>query len=64
MMHENNNYDFSLCLSKIRNEIGDIKYKFRFRLLDKSETVEVDSLLNMHFLIGNKIVEMLDKILK
>ena len=64
MMHENNSYDISLCISKLKNEANKIKNRFRFRLLDKIETVEVDELLNIHFLIGNKIVEMLDKILK
>ena len=41
MMHENNSYDISLCISKFKNET-EIKYRFRFRLLDKSEVIEVD----------------------
>jgi len=64
IMNENNSYKISLCISKFKNELGEIRYRFRFRLLDKSETVEVDSLLDLHILIANKIVEMLDKILK
>lgn len=64
MMHENNSYDIYLCVSKLKDSTDKIKYRFRFRLLDKSETVEVDELININTLIGNKIVEMLDKILK
>jgi len=57
-------YDFSLCISKHKNVDDKIFYRFRFRLLDKSETIDVDKLLNIHFLIGHKIVDMLNTLLK
>jgi hypothetical protein len=64
VLNAGNDYNIALCISKTKSEDNKEKYKFRFRLLENIETVEVDKLLNIHFLIGNKIVEMLDKILK
>lgn len=63
VMNTNNEYNISLCISKGKNEIDKIEYKFKFKLLEEFETVKVDKLINIHFLIGNKIVEILNKIL-
>jgi hypothetical protein len=59
----NNIYDVSLCVSK-DNEHGKNIYKFKFTLLDNTEVVEVDSLTRIEYLIGGKLIEMLDKISK
>ena len=59
----NDIYDISLSISK-GNEHGKNIYKFKFTLLDNTEIVEVDSLTNINYLIGGKLVEMLDKISK
>jgi len=59
----NDIYDISLSISK-DNERGKNIYKFKFTLLDNMEIVEVDSLTKMEYLIGGKLVEMLDKISK
>jgi hypothetical protein len=64
VLNASNDYNIALCISKRKTETDKIQYKFRFRLLEEIESVEVDKLMNIHFLIGNKIVEMLDKILK
>jgi hypothetical protein len=64
VLNASNDYNIALCISKGKTEDNKIKYKFRFQLLEEIEVVEVDKLMNIHFLIGNKIVEMLDKILK
>ena len=59
----NGDYDINLTISK-NNDIEEIRYKFRFKLLDNTEVVEVDTLTNMHYLIGGKLIELLDKFLK
>ena len=63
----NNNYDMGLSISKVdrdeeENEIDS--YKFQFRFMDDIETLETDSLSNVHFFIGSNIAKMLDKKLK
>ena len=63
VLNASNDYNIGLCISK-ENKKDEIKYKFRFQLLDEIEVVEVDKLSNIHFLIGAKIVKMLDKFLK
>lgn len=57
-----NTYLIKLCIAKKKNI--DIFYRFRFRLLDNVETVDIDSLTNINCLIGHNIVELLNKILK
>jgi hypothetical protein len=62
----NNNYRILLSLSKRdRSDVEDYDtYTFQFRFLDEYETVESDTLQNIHFLIGSQIAKLLDKKLK
>ena len=62
----NNNYDMELSISKVdRDEENEVDvYKFQFRFMDEIETLETDSLSNVHFFIGSNIAKMLDKKLK
>ena len=53
-----------MCLDKKHDVNKDIFYELRIKLMDKIEVVEVDKLLNIHILIGSKIVDMLNKLLK
>ena len=57
------NYIVSVTILK-NNTKEKTTYKFIFKLLNKTEEVIVDSLTNMHYTIGGKLVEMLDEILK
>jgi hypothetical protein len=56
-------YIISLTISKKPLDDKNI-YKFCFKIMDIHETIEVYDLTNMHFLIGGKLVEILDKIIK
>jgi hypothetical protein len=38
--------------------------KLQFRFMDEIESVEVDSLKNLHYLIGSNIAKTLDRKLK
>jgi hypothetical protein len=62
----NNNYNMELSIRKIEaieeDEI-DI-YKFQFRFMDEIETVETETIKNMHFFIGDNISKILDRKLK
>lgn len=62
----NNNYTINLSIKKIdRKEDEDYDtYKFHFTFLDTHETVESDTLKNIHFTIGSSIAKMLDEKLK
>jgi len=62
----NNNYDMELSIQKVEpdNEDEQTSYKFQFRFMDDIETVETDSLKNLHFFIGSNIASILDKKLK
>ncbi len=61
----NNNYEINLSIRKIDNEEEDIaRYKFQFKFMDDIESVETDSLKNIHFFIGSNIAKILDKKLK
>lgn len=62
----NNNYTINLSLSKKdRKEDEDHDtYKLQFKFLDKINTVESDTLHNIHFLIGSQIAKILDEKLK
>jgi hypothetical protein len=62
----NNNYNFDLSISKKESEDKDEPdiYKFQFKFLDEIETIENDTLTNIHFTIGSNIAKILDEKLK
>lgn len=62
----NDNYDMELSISKIDAEDKDEKdiYRYQFRFMDEIETVEADTLKNLHFFIGSNIAKLLDRKLK
>jgi hypothetical protein len=61
----NNNYKMELSISKIdRYEDENDIYKFHFKFMDKFETIESDTLKNIHFFIGNNIARILDEKIK
>lgn len=65
----NNNYDVEVSIHKIDKDLtkdpDDVDiYKMQFRFMDEMDTVESDSLKNIHFLIGSGIAKLLDKKLK
>ncbi len=62
----NDNYDMELSISKIDAEEKDEKdtYRYQFRFMDEIETVEADTLKNLHFFIGSNIAKLLDRKLK
>jgi hypothetical protein len=39
-------------------------YKFQFKFMDEIETIESDTLRNVHFFIGSNIAKILDRKLK
>lgn len=62
----NDNYHMELSVSKIDAEDKDEKdtYRYQFRFMDEIETVEADTLKNLHFFIGSNIAKLLDRKLK
>ena len=62
----NDNYDMELSISKIDADEKDEKdiYRYQFRFMDEIETVEADTLKNLHFFIGSNIAKLLDRKLK
>jgi hypothetical protein len=62
----NNNYNMELSIRKTEaveeDEID--RYKFQFRFMDEIETVETETIKNMHFFIGDNISKILDRKLK
>jgi hypothetical protein len=63
----NNNYKFHVSIYKIDRPSDDDEndtYRFQFKFMDDVETVEIDTLRNIHFLIGSNIARILDKKLK
>lgn len=63
----NNNYKFNVSIYKIDRPSDDEEndtYRYQFKFMDDMETVEADSLRNIHFLIGSNIARILDKKLK
>lgn len=62
----NNNYNVELSIRKTeKNEEEDFDtFKFQFKFMDEIETVETDTLKNVHFFIGSNIAKILDKKLK
>lgn len=62
----NDNYHMELSISKIDADEKDEKdtYRYQFRFMDEIETVEADTLKNLHYFIGSNIAELLDRKLK
>jgi len=63
----NNNYTFSLSIYKIDRSSDDEEfdtYRFQFKFMDDIDTIENDTLRNIHFIIGSNIARILDKKLK
>ena len=62
----NDTYHMELSVSKIDAEDKDDKdtYRYQFRFMDEIETVEADTLKNLHFFIGSNIAKLLDRKLK
>lgn len=61
----NNNYYMELSIRKIEgDEENPDSYKFQFKFMDDLETIDTDTLKNLHYFIGSNIAKMLDKKLK
>ena len=63
----NNNYKFDVSIYKIDRESDDEEndtYRYQFKFMDDIETIEIDTLRNIHFTIGSNIARILDKKLK
>ena len=65
----NNSYDIEISIHKIDKDVTEDpedqdKYKFQFRFMDEMETIEVDGIKNIHYLIGSNIAKLLDRKLK
>ena len=62
----NDNYHMELSISKIDAESDEEEdiYRYQFRFMDEIETVEADTLKNLHFFIGSNIAKLLDRKLK
>jgi hypothetical protein len=62
----NDNYHMELSISKIDADEKDEKdtYRYQFRFMDEIETVEADTLKNLHYFIGSNIAKLLDRKLK
>ncbi len=63
----NNNYEFDISISKIDRPSDDEKidtYNMQFKFMDDIETIESDTLYNIHYTIGSNIARILDKKLK
>jgi hypothetical protein len=64
----NNSYDIDVSIHKIDKDEEDEDsmdtYKLQFRFMDEIESVESDTIKNIHFLIGSGIAKILDRKLK
>jgi hypothetical protein len=65
----NNSYDIEFSIHKIDKDLTDETedidtYKLQFRFMDEIESVETDTIKNIHFLIGSNISKLLDRKLK
>ncbi len=61
----NDNYKMNLSINKIDSEDDDTDiYKFQFKFMDTIETVESDTIKNIHFFIGSNIARILDEKIK
>lgn len=66
IVNVNNQYNFSVTIKKEdateENEID--RYIFKFKFMDTIETVEEDSMKNIHYIIGSNIAKILDEKMK
>jgi len=62
----NNNYNMDLSIRKLEpvDDKEENSYKFQFKFMDDIETVETDTIKNIHFFIGSNIAKVLDRKLK
>jgi len=65
----NNSYDIEFSIHKIDKDLTedpeDIDtYKLQFRFMDEIESVESDTIKNIHYLIGSNMSKLLDRKLK
>lgn len=63
----NNNYKIDVSIYKIdrkSDEKENDTYRYQFKFMDDIETIENDTIRNIHFTIGSNIARMLDKKLK
>ena len=63
----NNNYKINVSIYKIDRKSDEKEqdvYRYKLSFMDEIETVESDTLRNIHFTIGSNIARMLDKKLK
>jgi hypothetical protein len=63
----NNNYKINISIYKIDRPSDDDEqdtYRYKFTFMDEIETIESDTLRNIHFTIGSNIARILDKKLK
>ena len=63
----NNNYKINVSIYKIDRKSDDEEndtYRYKFSLMYEVETIESDTLRNIHFTIGSNIARLLDKKLK
>jgi hypothetical protein len=64
---EVNDYKITVTISKInpdRRAEQKGSYKLIFKILNDTQEITVDDITNLHFIIGGKLVEILDKFLK
>ena len=63
----NNNYQFDVSIYKIDKKSDDEEndiYRYQFKFMDDVETIENDTIKNIHYTIGSNIARILDKKLK
>jgi hypothetical protein len=62
----NNNYNVEFSIYKVDRDDKDEldTYKFQFKFMDEIETIESETLKNLHFFIGDNVAKILDKKLK
>lgn len=63
----NNNYKINVSIYKIdrkSDEEENDTYRYKFSFMDEVETIESDTLRNIHFTIGSNVARILDKKLK
>ena len=63
----NNNYKIEVSIYKIdrkSDEEENDTYRYKFSFMDEVETIESDTLRNIHFTIGSNVARILDKKLK
>ena len=61
----NNNYKFDISIRKFDEDKDEkVVYKFQFKFMDDVETLESDTLKNIHYFIGSNMARILDEKLK